>query len=67
MNYTKGYITGGRHILFTTFASPSMASLTADFVPLSVLTHGQNTPFREHPVHLLPGGEVAKVKKIWTR
>ena len=50
-------LAGGRHILSVTFATPSMASLTADFVPSSVLTHGQNTPLREHPVHLPPHRE----------
>jgi hypothetical protein len=63
MNYIKYILAGGRHILSVTFATPSMASLTADFVPSSVLTHGQNTPLREHAVHLLTGEEV--VKKIW--
>ncbi len=45
--------TGEQHILFATFASPSVASLTADFGPSSILIQCQNTPLREHAV-LLP-------------
>ena len=45
-------LAGRRHLLFTSFPSPSMAPVTADFGPSSVLIQDQNTPFREHPVPL---------------
>ncbi len=45
-------LAGRRHILFTSFPSPSMAPVTADFGPSSVLIQDQNAPLREHPVPL---------------
>ena len=50
-------LAGRRHILFTPFPSPSMAPVTADFGPSSVLIQGQNAPLREHPVPLPADGE----------
>ena len=67
----RGFEQGNSIFSPLTFATPSMAPLTADFGPSSILIQGQNTPLREHPVPLplgaksvLDKGEVAG-SRLW--